>query len=61
MGNNMNTFQYKVVSIDGDYANLKRLDVDSDEVKLVARALLPQEITEGTKLLYEMMQYEIMD
>ena len=57
----MNTFQYEVVSIDGDYANLKRLDVDGDEIKLVARALLPQEITEGTKLLYEMMQYEIMD
>ena len=55
----MNTFLYEVVSIDGDYANLKRLDVESDDLKLVARALLPQEITEGTKLRYEMMQYEI--
>ena len=56
----MNTFQYEVVSIDGDYANLKRLDEESDEVKLVARALLPPEIREGTKLKYEMMQYEII-
>ena len=56
---NMDTIRYEVVSIDGDYANLKRIDADSDEIKLVARALLPQEITEGTKLLYEMMEYEI--
>ncbi|MCH5259900.1 MAG: chorismate--pyruvate lyase [Lachnospiraceae bacterium] len=56
----MNTFEYVVVSIDGDYANLKRLDAESDEVKLVARALLPPEIREGTKLKYEMMQYEII-
>ena len=55
----MNTFEYEVVSIDGDYANLRRSDVESDELKLVARALLPPEIMEGTKLKYEMMQYEI--
>ncbi|MBD5521847.1 MAG: chorismate--pyruvate lyase [Lachnospiraceae bacterium] len=57
----MNTFQYQVVSIDGDYAHLKRIDIESDELKLVARALLPHEITEGTKLLYEYMQYQIME
>ena len=57
----MNTFQYQVVSIDGDYANLKRTDIENDELKLVARALLPPEITEGTRLLYEYMQYQIMD
>lgn len=57
----MYTFQYEVVSIDGDYANLRRIDEDSDEIKLVARALLPPEISEGTKLLYEMLQYKIMD
>ena len=56
----MNTFQYKVASIDGDYANLKRIDVESDELKLVARALLPPEIMEGTKLLYEMLEYRIL-
>lgn len=56
----MSTFMYEVVSIDGDYAHLKRLDADSDEFKLVARALLPAEIAEGTKLKYEWMQYEIV-
>lgn len=60
-GNYMNTFQYQVVSIDGDYANLKRTDIESDELKLVARALLPPEIAEGTRLLYEYMQYQILD
>ena len=57
----MNTFQYIVETIDGDYAYLKRLDMESDELKLVARALLPAEITEGTKLLYEWMQYSIIE
>ncbi len=57
----MNTFQYQVVQIDGDYANLRRIDIESDEIKLVARALLPPEITEGTKLLYEYMQYQIIE
>ena len=57
----MNSFRYQVVSIDGDYANLKRIDIESDEIKLVARALLPPDISEGTKLRYEYMQYEVMD
>ena len=56
----MSRFEYVVVSIDGDYANLKRTDIESDEVKLVARALLPPEITEGTRLLYEWMEYSIL-
>ena len=56
----MNTFEYEVVSIDGDYANLRRIDVESDELKLVARALLPPEIMEGTRLLYEYMQYSVI-
>ena len=57
----MNTFFYEVVSIDGDYANLRRTDIESDELKLVARALLPPEITEGCRLKYEWMQYEVLD
>jgi hypothetical protein len=56
----METWYYEVVSIDGDYANLKRTDIDSDDLKLVARALLPAEITEGAKLKYEFMQYELI-
>ena len=57
----METWYYTVVSIDGDYANLKRTDIDSDELKLVARALLPSDIEEGTNLKYELMQYFIID
>ena len=57
----MNRFEYIVVSIDGDYAHLQRTDIESDELKLVARALLPAEIMEGTKLLYEWMQYSVVD
>lgn len=56
----METWFYEVANIDGDYANLKRTDIESDELKLVARALLPPEIMEGTKLKYEFMQYEIV-
>lgn len=56
----LETWYYEVVSIDGDYANLRRTDIDSPELKLVARALLPAEIKEGTKLKYEMMQYEVI-
>ena len=56
----MNRFEYVVVSIEGDYANLKRTDIESEELKLVARALLPPEITEGTRLLYEWMEYSIL-
>lgn len=60
----MNRFEYIVESIDGDYAHLRRVDEAADaseELKLVARALLPPEIVEGTRLLYEWMQYSIMD
>ncbi len=53
----METWYYVVDSIDGDYANLKRTDIESDELKLVARALLPADIEEGSKLKYELMQY----
>ena len=53
----METWYYEVVSIDGDYANLKRIDIESDDLKLVARALLPAEIYEGCKLRYELLQY----
>ena len=56
----LETWYYEVVSIDGDYANLRRTYEDSPELKLVARALLPAEIKEGTKLKYEMMQYEVI-
>ncbi len=57
----METWYYEVVSIDGDYANLKRIDIESDDLKLVARALLPPEIMEGSRLKYELMQYFMVE
>lgn len=56
----METWFYEVVSIDGDYANLRRTDIESQDLKLVARALLPVEIMEGSQLKYELMQYSII-
>ena len=57
----METWFYVVDSINGDYANLRRTDIESDDLKLVARALLPEGIAEGTKLKYEFMQYSIIN
>ena len=57
----METWYYEVVSIDGDYADLKHTDIETDDLKLVARALLPAEIMEGSRLKYELMQYEIIE
>ena len=51
--------KYTVVQIDGDYAHLQKEGDESAELKLVARALLPAEITEGSTLIYEMLQYRM--
>ncbi|MBQ8813998.1 MAG: chorismate--pyruvate lyase [Lachnospiraceae bacterium] len=51
---------YVVERIDGDYAYLRDIDEPDKEPVFVARALLPLEIMEGTKLRYEMLQYEIV-
>ncbi len=56
----METFYYVVESIDGDYVNLRRTDVESEDLKLVARALLPAEVEVGTALKYELFQYTII-
>lgn len=50
---------YIVEQIDGDYAHLKRVDQLEEELKVVARALLPAEIYEGCELHYELMQYSM--
>ena len=48
---------YCVARIDGDYAYLQQIDDEEAHEKCVARDLLPEEITEGSQLAYEMMQY----
>lgn len=57
----METWYYEVAQIDGDYAHLKRTDIESEDLKLVARALLPPEIVEGSRLKYELFQYTLTE
>lgn len=52
---------YCVKRIDGDYAYLERTDVREDELLIVARALLPEAIDEGTKLKWAFLTYEIIE
>lgn len=54
------TKYYTVERIDGDYAYLVIEEQPELEEKCVARALLPSEIQEGSKLKYEMMSYSLM-
>lgn len=54
------TCYYVVEIIDGDYAHLRKVEDESAELKLVARALLPESIVVGSKLKYEMLQYELV-
>lgn len=52
---------YVVKKLDGDYAYLQRIEQPEEEPKCVARALLPENIMENTHLVYEMMQYSIVE
>ncbi|MBR5595897.1 MAG: chorismate--pyruvate lyase [Lachnospiraceae bacterium] len=52
---------YTVISIDGDYAHLQKTENPTDDLKLVARALLPDSIREGSLLKYEMLQYTLIN
>ena len=56
---NLGPMEYIVARIDGDYAFLQQIDQPQEEEKCVARALLPPEIAEGSKLHYEMMEYTL--
>lgn len=51
---------YEVACIDGDYAKLKNISKVEEELKLVARALLPAEISEGCKLSYYAFEYSMI-
>lgn len=56
----MDKIEYIVERIDGDYAYLVRKDEAEDEPKMVARALLPEEINEGVRLVYELFEYSLL-
>lgn len=59
---------YRVVRIDGDYAGLLKLTdeegkeiQENGELNFVARALLPENIAEGSRLHYEMLTYTVVE
>lgn len=56
----LDKINYIVSKIDGDYAYLSNVSVPDEEDKCVARALLPLDINEGSRLVYEMMQYKLL-
>ena len=51
---------YIVERRDGADAYLQQEEQPQEELKCVARALLPPEIQEGSRLKYEMLQYEMI-
>ena len=56
----MGPYEYIVEKIDGDYAVLRRTDIQTEDTVLVARALLPVETDEGTRLLWENLEYSVI-
>ena len=55
----METKYYVVDRIDGDYAWLKCTSAEED-LFFIARALLPMEIDEGSRLKMENLQFEMI-
>ena len=53
--------EYTVKRIDGDYAYLENVEAPGEELKCAARALLPSEISEGSMLVYEMLEYSLKE
>ena len=56
----MDPILYVVQKIDGDYAWLENTEHPEREPVFIARALLPPEAEEGTRLHYEMFTYTIV-
>ncbi len=52
---------YIVSKIEGEYAYLHDLSGQCDEDLFIAMALLPENITVGTKLHCEMLQYTVIE
>ncbi len=55
----METIVYVVERLDGDYAHLTQEEHPELGSKLVARALLPENIEEGGRIIYEWLQYRL--
>ena len=57
----MGPYEYLLIRIDGDYAWLQRVDQDNQDILPIARALLPPEVEEGSRLRYENFCYKESD
>ncbi len=55
----METQYYKVTRIEGEYAYIENTDT-GDEI-FIAMALLPPDVDVGTRLKYEMLEYEVIE
>ena len=56
----MEPIHYLVTKIEGDYAILKTIDCPEPVEVPVALALLPDGVAEGTRLLWEDLEYTII-
>ncbi len=56
----MGPYKYIVIKIDGDYALLRRTDIETDDTILVAMALLPPGTDTGCALLWENLEYSLI-
>ena len=56
---NMETRFYEVTRIEGEYAYIK--DRETGEEIFIAMFLLPEGVDIGTKLKYEMLEYEVIE
>lgn len=54
----MGPFKYEVISIEGEYATIKR--IDTEDTLFIAMALLPPGIDVGTFLLWENFEYSVV-
>lgn len=56
----MGPYYYEVIQIDGDYATLKRTDIEEDDTMFIAMALLPFGTDIGSKLVWENLEYTLL-
>ncbi|MBQ9833277.1 MAG: chorismate--pyruvate lyase [Clostridia bacterium] len=57
----MEPCDYVVLRFDGDYAVLQRTDIETTDTFFIARAFLPPEADEGSKLHFEAFEYVLTE
>ncbi|MDE5648965.1 MAG: hypothetical protein K2I33_03580 [Oscillospiraceae bacterium] len=56
----MGPFKYKVIKIEGEYATLLRIDIQTEDTLFIALSLLPAGIDIGTELVWENFEYNVL-